>query len=80
MATKKKEIGSIKRVGARYGRLTRHKVGKMETVKRQTKKCPYCNKEKVKRLAAGIWECGKCGSKFTAGAYTIRKKLSTKSE
>ena len=30
MAKNKKEIGSIKRVGVRYGRLVRHKVGKIE--------------------------------------------------
>ncbi len=77
MAKKKKELGSIKRVGVRYGRLIRHKVGAIEHQSRQAK-CPYCGKEKIKRIAAGIWNCQKCDSKFTAKAYTVDKKMTTR--
>ena len=75
---KKKEFSSIKRTGVRYGRLVRQKVGKIEHEKRMSKTCPYCTKQGVKRIAAGIWQCRRCGSKFTAGAYSIKKKMAVK--
>ena len=34
---------------------------------------PYCNYEKVKRLFIGVWNCKKCGAKFSGKAYTIGK-------
>ena len=37
--------------------------------------CPYCKAPKVKRIAAGIWECKKCNSKFTGKAYSIKKEI-----
>lgn len=66
----RRKLGSTKRFGARYGRTLREKVAKIESVQRARHKCPYCNYEKVRRLASGIWECGKCNSKFTAKAYS----------
>ena len=63
--------GSSKRFGARYGRKIKARVEKIESVLKQKHLCPYCQKQKVKRIAKGIWECGKCSSKFTAKAYKI---------
>ena len=68
-----KEIASIKRVGPRYGRTTRAKVGRIEHLQRGLHKCPYCNQIKVKRIASGIWQCKKCSSKFTNKAYFVSK-------
>ncbi len=61
---------SVKRLGSRYGRRVRAKVGKIETEQRRKHKCPYCNKIAVRRVSFGIWECEKCNSKFTGRAYT----------
>jgi len=60
-----------KRFGARYGRKTKKKVSQIEIMQRSKHKCPYCNKEGVKRIAAGIWQCAKCEAKFAGKAYTI---------
>jgi len=70
---KKKELGSVKRFGARYGRRVKHKLAKIESTLRGKQSCPYCNASKVKRLSVGIWTCGKCKSKFTGKAYGVKK-------
>ena len=72
------KYGSIKRVGARYGRKLKERVGKIESEQRKKQKCPYCSAVKVKRLAVGIWECRKCKAKFTGKAYSVSKKITTK--
>ena len=72
MATRK--VGSAGRFGARYGRRVKHQLAKIESVQRAKHKCPYCKAQKVKRVAAGIWNCQKCGAKFTGKAYSIKKE------
>ena len=62
---------STKRFGARYGRKPKKKFAQIEAKQRAKHKCPYCNKDAVKRQAMGIWKCGKCEVKFAGKAYTI---------
>ena len=71
----KKKVGSTRRFGARYGRTTRQKFGEVEKEQRRLHKCPYCSNVKVKRIAAGIWQCRKCNVKFAGRAYSIKEKL-----
>ncbi len=78
MARKKGTLGAAKRFGARYGRKLREKVALIESEKRKSTKCPYCNYDKVKRLARGIWHCKKCSSTFTGKAYTIKTEIKFK--
>ncbi len=73
-----KSISSIKRFGPRYGRTVKHKFGSLEGVHRRKHKCPYCSKQNVKRIAAGIWQCSKCRAKFASKAYTVAKRKSMK--
>ncbi len=65
------KYNSAKRFGSRYGRTVRHKLAKIEKLQKATYKCPRCNYQAAKREAAGIWKCRKCGTKFTAKAYTV---------
>ncbi len=74
------KLGSIKRFGARYGRKVKEKFAEIEALHRKKYKCPYCNQQKVKRIKAGIWECGKCKAKFTSKAFTVSKKIVLKEE
>lgn len=74
MTEVKKSAGSAKRLGVRYGRTTRQKIGDIEKVLRSKQKCPYCAKNKVKRIAAGIWQCRGCNNKFSGAAYAIKKE------
>ncbi len=71
MAKKIDKIKSAKRFGTRYGYTAKEKFAKSEIEQRKLHKCPFCNKEKVKRISAGIWECRKCTMKFSGKAYTI---------
>ena len=70
----KKSGGSAKRYGARYGRTTRYKIGEIEKTMRNKIKCPYCTKMRVKRIAAGIWNCRNCNVKFSGAAYALKKE------
>lgn len=71
--SKKSAFGSVRRFGSRYGKTVKDKFGKIESVQHALHKCPYCSREAVKREAAGIWLCKKCGSKFASKAYTVAK-------
>ena len=72
----KQSLGSVRRFGVRYGRTTKFKRAKIEALYYGRKlKCPYCMKDAVKRIFAGVWECRRCSAKFTAKAYTIEEKL-----
>lgn len=65
---------STKRFGVRYGRSNRDKLASVEELHRGWHKCPYCSKEAVKRVAAGIWNCRKCNATFAGRAYTMAKR------
>lgn len=77
---KKQGLGSIKKFGARYGRRLKERFAIIEAEQRKRHKCPYCNKVKVKRIAAGIWYCNNCKAKFTGKAYSVKKKIVVEEE
>ncbi|RMF55642.1 50S ribosomal protein L37ae [Candidatus Woesearchaeota archaeon] len=77
---KKKKFGSVKRFGPRYGRRTKDRVSEVEALRKKKHSCPFCKKNKVKRLAAGIWYCSKCNCKFTSKAYSVSSKKKVVSE
>ena len=66
-----KMAGSSKRFGARYGRKIRARIEKIESELKKKHLCPSCQKQRVKRIAKGIWGCRKCGATFAAKAYKI---------
>jgi len=74
------KLGSIKKFGARYGRTTKQRFGKIEKEQRRFHKCPYCYNIKVKRIAVGIWYCRKCKAKFAGKAYSTKEKIITRKE
>ena len=66
---KKKKVGSAGRFGARYGKRIRDLIAGVEKIQRQKHMCPRCSMPYVRRVAAGIWICKKCGAKFAGRAY-----------
>ncbi|MDD9953772.1 MAG: 50S ribosomal protein L37ae [Candidatus Woesearchaeota archaeon] len=69
----------VTRYGPRYGRTTRERLAKAESGYQGKQECPYCAYKAVKRLAAGIWYCTKCKSKFASKAYQLAKPEPVKS-
>ena len=68
---KTKSTGRAGRFGARYGLSVRKRVKEVEEKQFKKHKCPRCLKPALKRVAAGIWECKKCGAKLAGGAYYL---------
>ncbi|WP_409199395.1 50S ribosomal protein L37Ae [Methanobrevibacter sp. DSM 116169] len=65
-----KKVGITGRFGARYGRKAKRSVKHIEENLKKKHVCPKCDRPYVKREAAGIWKCRKCGVVFTGGAFT----------
>ncbi len=42
-----------------------------ESKKKASKRyaCPACSRNSIRRASHGVWECRKCKSKFSSGAY-----------
>lgn len=70
---KTKKVKSAGRFGAGYGTYLRNRLNAVESSQRKKQSCPKCNKLGVKRLAAGIWHCEKCGAQFASHAYILNK-------
>jgi large subunit ribosomal protein L37Ae len=64
-----KKVGLTGKYGSRYGTKTKKIVLEIESRQKREKVCPYCERPALKRLAAGIWYCKKCKTKFAGGAY-----------
>ncbi len=69
---KTKKVGSTGRFGPRYGTRTKKVVREIEKLQKQKHMCPRCERYALKREAAGIWVCKKCGLKMAGGAYLPR--------
>jgi large subunit ribosomal protein L37Ae len=64
-----KKVGSTGRFGSRYGAKLRRRVLDIEKKRNEPHRCPSCATRALKRKAAGLWTCNKCGLLFAGGAY-----------
>jgi large subunit ribosomal protein L37Ae len=69
MAKKTLKVGTTGRYGVRYGTKTKKAIREIEGRMKKEKVCPYCERPALKRIAAGVWYCKKCKSKFAGAAY-----------
>ncbi|RLG15114.1 MAG: 50S ribosomal protein L37ae [Candidatus Nanohalarchaeota archaeon] len=67
----KKKVKLAGKFGARYGRGVKKKIIMIEQSAHAAYPCPKCNRNAVRRVAAGIWQCGKCNAKIAGGAYSL---------
>lgn len=66
---------TTKRYGTRYGATLKRRLNKIELVQRADQRCPTCNKLSAKWQSVGVFECRKCGAKFTGEAWGVRQKI-----
>jgi large subunit ribosomal protein L37Ae len=66
---------TTKRYGTRYGATLKRRLNKIENVQRADQRCPRCNRPSAKWKSVGIFECRKCGAKFTGEAWGVRQKV-----
>jgi large subunit ribosomal protein L37Ae len=69
------KVGTSGSLGARYGTVARKRYATLIGALRSAHECPQCHLTAVRRLSVGIWQCGRCGYKFTGGAYAPTTKL-----
>ncbi len=67
--TRTKKVGSTGRFGPRYGAKLRRRVLDIERRRHEPHRCPSCATRALRREAAGLWRCRKCGLLFAGGAY-----------
>ena len=75
-----KKIGPAGKFGSRYGKRIRDEYSRIYRMQHEKYECPKCKKKSVKRIAAGIWQCSKCGAKFAGAAFTFKSGLIEKGE
>lgn len=52
-----------------YGKRIREGVALVRSKTSRRYACPSCSRKAVRRTAAGVWLCRKCGGKFASGSY-----------
>lgn len=73
--SKNKSAKVVGRLGARYGRTVRKRLGQIEAGLRSKHRCQSCGSLKVRRVSVGVWKCTKCGLTFSGGAYLPSSSL-----
>jgi large subunit ribosomal protein L37Ae len=66
-----KKVKAAGKFSARYGKTIRERYAALQEKRVKKQKCPYCKKLGVKRISKGVWQCFKCGKKFTGAAFYL---------
>lgn len=69
---KKKE--NLKGLGAKYGSTLRKRYTRVYVMLKSKRECPSCSSLRFRRVASGIWRCGKCGYTQAGGAYDVSQE------
>jgi large subunit ribosomal protein L37Ae len=74
MGSKTKKAQAFGKYGAGYGTRVKKTYNLIESRQRAKQVSPFHPKAKVKRIAAGIWQCMKTGKIFAGPAYSLEQK------
>jgi large subunit ribosomal protein L37Ae len=64
-----KKVGSTGWMGPRYGIRIRRRMLDIDKAQRKANICPHCSTVTLWRVASGIYECQRCGTRVSSGAY-----------
>jgi large subunit ribosomal protein L37Ae len=64
-----KKVGSTGWMGPRYGIRIRRRVLEIDKAQRHANTCPRCSTVTLWRVASGIYECQRCGTRVSSAAY-----------
>ncbi|MDH5401265.1 MAG: 50S ribosomal protein L37ae [Candidatus Heimdallarchaeota archaeon] len=70
MTRRTKKVKASGRFGVRYGSRLRKRIREIDSTAKIYHRCPQCRLMSVKKQSIGIWECRKCSTKYTGGAWT----------
>jgi large subunit ribosomal protein L37Ae len=71
MSQRTRKVGSTGWMGPRYGIRIRRRVVEIDRIKAARSPCPRCATVTLKRVASGIYECSRCGTRFASNAYAF---------
>ncbi len=69
MSKRTKKVGNTGWMGPRYGIRIRRRVLDLDRARSVDAACPRCSTVTVSRVASGVFECSRCGTRFASGAY-----------
>ena len=72
MSKRTKKVGSTGWMGPRYGIRIRRRVLEIDRARAKGAACPRCSTVTLQRVASGIFECRRCGTRFASNAYVFQ--------
>mmetsp|Transcript_29557 Transcript_29557/g.74348 ORF Transcript_29557/g.74348 Transcript_29557/m.74348 type:complete len:93 (+) Transcript_29557:253-531(+) len=72
MAKRTRKLGIVGKYGTRYGSSLRKQIKKIEISQHSNYTCTFCGKNKIKRIAVGIWKCKACLCVVAGGAWCLQ--------
>lgn len=69
MSKRTKKVGNTGWMGPRYGIRIRRRVLEIDRARSHRAACPRCSTVTLERVASGVFECRRCGTRFASGAY-----------
>ncbi|MCI4339049.1 MAG: 50S ribosomal protein L37ae [Thermoplasmata archaeon] len=72
MSKRTKKVGSAAWMGPRYGIRIRRRVLEIDRNMAKPAACPRCSTMTMHRVASGIFECRRCGTRFASNAYVFQ--------
>jgi large subunit ribosomal protein L37Ae len=71
MSQRTKKIGPTGWMGPRYGIRIRRRVIDIDRARARPAACPRCSTMTIHRVASGIFECRRCGTRYASNAYVF---------